>query len=230
MPPQPPPVPREPPISIVSVDPPAGYAGTMIKVTVQRQSDSIGCLLHYILNSDEAYVWRIRGDSVWILFPYVLSYSGMYIQAFDRRTSSHYALRVEFGPYWEVYPKPFSVIWWNNNWSIEAEYPWIQESYTNKTVINSGDTTTLVYLSEGPDWVIHKNYVFLIRTGSQLPAFLQFVQYGYDYHFFNDTLRSGLVKLERWDPHGVICGAVFSSDTANSRMKYFQEYFYFEGQ
>src|SRR5512143_3551764 len=70
--PPPPPSPPAPDIRIVSVEPNKGYAGTLVKIIVHREVDSIGLSGVYTINGYPQFVSKHVDDSLWIRFPYVL--------------------------------------------------------------------------------------------------------------------------------------------------------------
>ncbi len=215
---------NRPPFSIVSVNPPVGYSGTLITVVLRKERDSVYLWDQYELNGYREYAYPSQGDTLKIRFPLLQTFTGLYALAFDLRIDSMYRIKIDFTPYPETCAQPICVKWFYEDTVSHLLFQnyYIHGAWSGRI---SQDTVYLQYLLEFPDAVSRGSAVFLNHGVHQLPSFLSYTL-SYSPGGFRDTLRRGLVKIDKWDPQGIVSGAIFSSDTVDPYLRFFQTYFY----
>lgn len=220
---------RFPAINIMNVEPPTGYAGTLIKITFHRERDSVYVPFEYRLNGYIGWPERLDHDSLWIRFPHILTYTGLYLSVIDYRGHSIDTVRVNFMPFPEMCLVPVCVRWYYGDSVTEAISLRYSQNQRWSCSISS-DTIRLEVSYYLPD-ELHTSLSLISRGTNELPEFLSFVRYGWNsFGRVHDTLRTGLVKIDQWNTQGILSGGVFSSDENNPTLRFYQIYFFVQLQ
>jgi hypothetical protein len=195
------------PVKIVSIEPNIIVAGTQVQIVIERANDSVE-VLGPILNTENLYVDRWVHDSLSFMFPYIISFTGMYFEVHDPSTDSSFHLNIDITPHPEICGDSICVAWSNID-TVKLNYfstGWIPST--------SGDTITLSWEELGPDFFYGKYLTFIDNGPDRLPTFVSFK--------VNDTLpgfeprrilKRGYIKIDQWDPQGIIRGVIFPLDS-----------------
>jgi len=205
-------IPKPAPVTVVSIQPSMVFAGTLMQIVVERESDSISLSGLYELNGTRRYAKSAHGDTLFIVFPYVLSFTGMTIFAYDERFDTSHSLELDFLPYPEVCTDSPICVRWSNIDSITARsslYQW--------TATLSNDTVRLEMSLIYPDSYFYIYITFVDQGVGQLPQFLSYTTFSRP-TFIRDTLQNGLIKIDQWNVQGTLSGVVFASELNNIRL------------
>lgn len=208
---------------LLSVTPTFGYAGTLITVAIDTSRDPHTFGSSYQLNGDWLPVEYWSPETVQLRLPRLLTFTGMYIDAGNLRTYDRRLIKIDFRPVPEACGDSVCVAWFDTDTVTEA----LADRYSRGiewTMEASGDTINLRYSYELPNEVYHTVTTFVDRGPGVLPRFVRHTIQAYPP--FQDTLRLGLIKIDQWDPRGIVSGGIFRSEGPSPYYRYFQTYFF----